>query len=316
VALLTSALVAGLAALFAWRALAAGFRPIDAIAAQVRGIDADALHARIRASDAPCEVAPVAQHLNDLLDRLAATFERERRFAGNLAHELRTPIAELRTLADVARKWPDDRAAVLAYFGDVKDIADRMHVVVGDLLLLARCQAGVEECAQAPVRIRSVLASAWSHHAPAAARRALTWQCDAPESLVLHTDAGKLAIILHNLVGNAVSHALHGSVVRCTVVPAGPGATLTISNRAARLPADDMARLTEPFWRKATGSDDVHVGLGLPLVVALTELLGLRVTLRQEDDGTFHAQVTGLLVAREVDGAARSQASTRDRAAS
>ena len=151
-----------MALLLVWRVLAIGFRPIESIASQVEKLDADSLSSRIELPRAPRELAPIADQLNALLKRLDASFERERRFADNVAHELRTPIAELRSLAMVGAKWPDDEESVAEFFADVNDIAGRMEDVISDLLLLARCQAGIEQAQSSPTSLRQIIASTWS----------------------------------------------------------------------------------------------------------------------------------------------------------
>ncbi len=122
----------------------------EGLRAQVRSLDADSLHTRVALVETPREVAPIVDQLNGLLDRLDDSFARERRFTGNVAHELRTPIAELRTLAEVGKKWPEDTASVVGFFEDVNDVAGRMETVIADLLLLARCEAGVERVERTP----------------------------------------------------------------------------------------------------------------------------------------------------------------------
>ena len=117
-------LIVALGVLLVWRALVVGFRPIEEIAAQVRALDAETLDSRVALRTTPRELAPIVQQLNALLERLAASFARERRFTGNVAHELRTPIAELRSLAEVATRWPEDKEAIARFFSDVNDIGE------------------------------------------------------------------------------------------------------------------------------------------------------------------------------------------------
>ncbi len=306
-----------LAGLLVWRVLASGFRPLHSIAAQVRALHAEGLSLRIRLRHAPAELAPIVDQLNALLQRLDASFDRERRFAGNVAHELRTPIAELRTLAEVGAKWPDDRASVVGFFRDVGDIADQMEGVIGDLLLLARCQAGVERVVRSHVDLAQVIQSTWSTLAPGAATKSLRLAVHMPQDVVVESDPGKLAIVLANLLGNAVAYARPGTEIRCSAGADGTAGTagaagaagaaggdgdgdgfwLEIANAAEPLQPDDLDRLTEPFWRKDEARAAGHAGLGLSLVSALAKLLCLDLRLHQDQDGTFRARLAGLVPA-------------------
>jgi two-component system sensor histidine kinase QseC len=298
-------LVLLLALVLVWRALATGFRPIDVVARQVEGLDADRLGTRVAVPDAPSEVAPVVAQVNALLARLEASFERERRFAGNVAHELRTPIAELRSLAAVAARWPGDGEAVARFFQDVRDVSGHMERIVRDLLLLARCRAGVEKPAAAPTDLRRAIEAAWSRYAAEAARAGLSFRLEASEGLVVPSDPDRLAIVLGNVLGNAVAHAKPGGEVRCAASRAAGRFRVAVENPAEPLTREDLERLTEPFWRKdgarstAAGSEG-HAGLGLALVAALSDLLRMAVRFEQDPDGTFRVVLEGPAPARGV----------------
>lgn len=287
-------LSAVLAGLFVWRALAGGLRPIDRIASQVSELDAEQLEERVVLPRTPRELAPIVGQINALLARLEQSFERERRFAGNVAHELRTPIAELRALAEIGGRWPDDTESVARFFDDVEAIAGRMEGVVADLLLLARCQAGIEIVERAPVGLREALLEAWAKHAGGEAAAKLECVIEVPPELVLDSDAGKLGIIFGNVFGNAVSYSRPGSVVHCAARQSAGGFTLEITNAAEPLTPEELERLAEPFWRKdvARASSD-HAGLGLSVVAELAALLGLGVCFEQDAPGTFCVRFEG-----------------------
>jgi two-component system sensor histidine kinase QseC len=289
-----AALATLLAALWAWRALARGLAPVDELAARVGGLDAERLEARVALPRTPREVAPVVAQVNALLERIAASRARERRFAGNVAHELRTPIAELRSLADVGARWPDDPEAVARYFEDVAAIARRMRAVVDDLLLLSRCHAGVEGVARADTPLVPRVEAAWAAHAEEAARRGLSARIEGPRDLVLDTDPGKLEMVVRNLVANAVAYARDGTEVALVAAADGPRWRLEVENAAEPLPPEGLSRLGEPFWRgDAARSSPDHAGLGLALVAALSELLAVEVRFEQDAGGRFRARLEG-----------------------
>jgi len=276
-----------LAAAFVWRAIVSGLKPIHAIAAQVQALHADNLGARVSAPEAPSELAPIVQQLNALLARLEASFERERRFAGHVAHELRTPIAELRSLAEVGGKWPEDLASTRRFFADVHEISGRMERVVVDLLLLARCHAGVEKFECRPVALRQVVRSQ-----PGADRVAI----EVPDDLVVDSDPGKLSLIVSNLLDNALSYRANGGPVRCVAAARDSRFVLDVVNPAEPLSEEDLRNLAEPFWRKDRArSPEGHSGLGLSLVTALAGLLGHEVGFTQDGTGVFRARVSGRL---------------------
>lgn len=277
-----------LAAVLAWLAVTAGLRPLRAISRQVQALHAENLSARVAAPGAPSELAPIVRQLNAMLDRLDASFERERRFGSHVAHELRTPIAELRSLAEVGGRWPEDHASTRRFFADVHDIAGRMERVVVDLLLLARCHAGVETAERRPVRLAPLV------RAQPGAESA--W-IEIPESIVVDSDPHKLALILANLLDNAIAYATPGGPVRCVARAHGDRFELEITNPAEPLTDEDMRNLAEPFWRKDRArSPEGHSGLGLSLTTALAQILGVEVSFRQEG-GLFRAMLRGAVAA-------------------
>jgi two-component system sensor histidine kinase QseC len=285
-----------LALVLVWRALAIGLRPVDVIARRVGSVDAERLGTRIVLPRAPVELAPIVAQVNAMLVRLEESFARERRFTGNVAHELRTPIAELRSLAEVGARWADDRESVERFFGDVRDIAARMETVIADLLLLARCQAGVERIEPAPTAVRAMVSSTWARYAVAASSTGLRLHLDVPDDLVVESDPGKLEILLSNVLGNAVSYARPNGEIRCVGGRDGERFRLEIANPAEPLADGDLAHLAEPFWRgdRARSASD-HAGLGLSVVAAVATLLRMDVGFVQDRDGTFRVRLAGIL---------------------
>jgi len=94
------------------RSVKNGLEPLYSVGEQLKTLDANHLNHRLSVNDPPAELNPVIEQFNLLLDRVESSFEREQRFSSDVAHELRTPITELRTLSEVATRWPDDRKLV------------------------------------------------------------------------------------------------------------------------------------------------------------------------------------------------------------
>ncbi|NNE62556.1 MAG: hypothetical protein HKN34_00605, partial [Gammaproteobacteria bacterium] len=131
-------------ALFIRRQVGKGLAPLSNLARQVSVIDESRLGERLNHSgQQSIEIAPIENQLNHLLERLQSAFEREKRFSANVAHELRTPLSELKTLAEVGRMVPEDRDQIKAFFNDVGIISAQMEKVVVTLLELARSEAGL-----------------------------------------------------------------------------------------------------------------------------------------------------------------------------
>ncbi len=254
-----------------------GLRPLDRLGEQVTRIDADSLNASLAVDSLPAELRPIGDRLNDLLARLAASFERERRFSADLAHELRTPLAELRSLAECALKWPETRDP--ATDRDVLAVATQMEALVTRMLALARAERASLASELVPVEIAPLVDAAWRPFAERAQARGLR------VSLALAPGAARadpvlLRSIVTNLFDNAVAYAPAGGEVRVLGQARADGYALRCANPAGELGADDVGKLFERFWRKeaARSGGGEHVGLGLSLARTLAAAMGWRLS--------------------------------------
>ena len=273
-------------------AVGIGLAPLDSLASRLGGMDSESLGERLEAAGAPVELVPVIHHLNALLARLDASFARERSFSANLAHELRTPLAELRTMTEVALKWPGEAPSELAALEEIHGIGLQMESLVVNLLALARYDGRQHTVSASAVSLREVAASCWSAVASEAEDRGFTFHLEIPEGFTVVTDREKLALILSNLFANAIAHG-RGGVVTCAASAAGAAFDLRVSNLTDALTAEDLPRIFDRFWRKDPArSGGRHAGLGLALVSALCDLLRFEKEARLAD-GCFEIALRG-----------------------
>ncbi len=281
---LMAALLAGL--LFSGLVLAAGagalaylasgraLRPLTALRRQVESLHAEALHERIRLDNLPSELTPAVAALNDALDRLERSFTRERELASRLAHELRTPIAELRAITDVARRWPDDPQLQARAVDQGHEIAAHMTRVVSVLLRLARAESGEIPLESAHLQLRTALQASWLRLEALASSREHTLEVRIDDAVHVDADPEVLDAVLGNVLQNAAEHAPRGSVIEASVARDNGTIQLVVSN---------------PLGTSEGDAPDPE-GLGLPLVRALTRAagIGFRIATR---DGRFHASI-------------------------
>jgi two-component system sensor histidine kinase QseC len=255
------------------RVLRRGLAPVNRLGEQVMRIDAGSLSARLATDSLPAELRPITGRLNDLLARLETSFERERRFSADLAHELRTPLAELRSLAECALKWPESRDP--ATDRDTLAIALHMEALVTRLLTLARGERSQLVVQAESVELAPFVAAAWQPFADRAAARALRVRLAVAPGAAA-ADPVLLRSILANLFDNAVDYAPAGGEITVASDAAGG---LRVANPAGNLSAADEARLFERFWRKeAARSGGEHAGLGLSLARTFAAAMGWRLS--------------------------------------
>lgn len=271
-----------LGALAMRRSVTRGLAPVQALGRRVEAIDADSLGNRVGADDLPDELAPLAAKLDELLDRLQDGFERQRRMTAAMAHELRTPVAELRGASDVARRWPDDPDLAREVLDTADEVATRMGAALEAVMHMARVEAGLESVTREPVALAALVERLWQPLAEGAAARDLSLELALDGELVVESDPALLELVLRNLLDNAASFSDPGTV-RVDGDP-GAGLVVAVSNPAAGLTEADLAHLSEPFWRRdAARTGGEHSGLGLSLVRSLAGALGLRLELSLAD---------------------------------
>lgn len=253
-----------------------GLWPLSALAKRVATIDASSLKLRFPNHHLPAELLPIADRLNDLLARLEASFARERRFSANVAHELRTPIAELRALAEVALKWPE-KASAQGALKDALSIALQMESIATGLLALARCEGSLLSVQPEPVPIAAIFEEVYQPLAARIREKQLAFGVEMPKETCWFTDRAAFRSIVANLLSNAVDHSEPATAVKVRMEKNGAGERLLVSNINRHLGVDDLPHLFERFWQKdAARSSAEHCGLGLPLARAYAESLGMK----------------------------------------
>jgi two-component system sensor histidine kinase QseC len=268
--------------------------PLERLADQAQRITAESFSARFATAGLPGELASITARLNDLLQRLQTAFERERQFSDDLAHEFRTPIAELRSLAELSLKWPDTRSADTDQ--SVRAIALQMESIINRLLAIARGEQGQVPVTLERVEVTALLAAVCHPLQEKAAARQLAIEVNAPASLEIHSDPVLLRSIVTNLVDNAVEYAPAHGTVRIESDAQNGGFLLRVTNPVEHLSAEDVPHLFDRFWRKdAARSHAEHSGLGLSLARAYAASLGYRLTAALNGDACLALTLSGPL---------------------
>ena len=248
-------------------------RPLHRVSEKAARIDASTLDTRFNEKEVPAELQPICSRLNDLMERLQGSFDRERQFSSDIAHELRTPIAELRSYAEVRLKWPDQDHA--AFDREILRVVSRMENLVSSLLTLSKCDSQTFAVETEPVDLAASMAESLRPYIGLAKERKLILISDCKEKIRIPTHPTFLNTVLSNLYRNAVEYAPEGSAVESSCRRTGSRFKLTISNEAPDLSKADVERIFDRFWRhESSRSAENHSGLGLSLSHAIAEQLG------------------------------------------
>lgn len=273
--------------------VASGLRPLGHFSEAVQALSLSSLRTDRLSTPLPIEVEPVRVRLVETLQRLSEAFEREKRFTASAAHELRTPIAELKSIAQYALKWPEEPANAGKTNQEVLRLALRMEQLVSTLLSIARSADAEVALPRESIRLARLVNDVRGSLDARARARGLTWDLAIPSPVVAHTNAPLLESLLGNLLENAVSHAREGTPIRIEAHQRAAALELVVRNACDGLAPEDVAHAREPFWRRPqTGSEGTHAGLGLTLAAAIADALPAELELELEEKTIFVARVS------------------------
>ena len=271
-------LIAPLLGLLIWISLGRGLRPLRAMAHDVGTRDADDM-SPVDAAHAPAEVKPLAEALNGLFAKVETARRHEREVTAFAAHELRTPLAGLKTQAQIAMATEDPAVRQGALQRIVLSV-DRTTRLVRQLLALAKLDANgpapAREALQAGALFDEITDSA-----PGTAQQVSISLDPALRSVTIQASRELLTLALRNLHENAVQHSPAGGRIVWRATASGHG--IAIEDEGPGIPEDEMALVTQRFFRGRHKSA-IGTGLGLAIADAAARRLGASLRLSNRAD--------------------------------
>lgn len=250
-------------------------RPIGQITATVRDIQGTDLSRRIGLGGPDDELRRLADTFDDMLERVEDAFESQRDFIHEASHELRNPLAVIRTNLDVTLSDPDADAEELRHTAEVvQRSTERMARLVDDLLVYAR--KGTLSLEHEPVDVSSIVRDAAEEFRTPAEAGGVSIYQRAPEGLWVIGDRLSLRQALANLLANAVRVAPPGSTIRVRGGQEGPWVWLGVEDQGPGIDPADHDRVFQRFWRgdPKEGREQGRSGLGLTIVRQIAEAHG------------------------------------------
>jgi two-component system heavy metal sensor histidine kinase CusS len=266
--LLAVARSAVLAALLGRFLAARGLAPLHALAEEAGALRPASLERRLDASRYPVELGEVVDRLNGALERMEEAFDRLSGLAGELAHELRTPIQTLRAEAEALVRSGEGPPEAL---GSMLEECDRLAAQVEQMLFLARAEDPGAVLSRGPVGVAELLEEVRAFFEGSAEEAGIALTVDDPGALLLQADAGLLRRALHNLVANALRHTPAGGSVGLAAREAGGRVSLEVTDTGPGI-AEALRPVLGQRWAKGRGSRGL--GLGLAIVRSIARLHG------------------------------------------
>jgi signal transduction histidine kinase len=258
-------------------------RPVREITRVASEISASNLSQRINHQGPEDELWALSQTFDSMIDRLETSFERQRQFVQDASHELRTPLAAIRTNIEVTEMDPDVTAdEYRSLVETVKTQTARLTRLSEDLLLLT--SEDKETLEREPVVLAAIGHEVVNQLGPVAAAQSVTLRTEGDESLEIESNADLLYRCVFNLVDNAIKYSGQDTTVTIRTAAEPAGARIDVADNGAGIPADEIGRIFDRFYRvdKGRSRRQGGSGLGLAIVHDLVRSLGGTVEVRSE----------------------------------
>jgi signal transduction histidine kinase len=296
-----------LAAVLGWLVSGRVLAPLQRITGTAQRVSEEHLDERIPVDGPDDELRELSETLNAMLDRLAESFDAQRRFVANASHELRSPLTVIRSEAEVALANPEPDIDELRGMAEsVVQASRRTEALLASLLILARSQRGLLH--SEPVDLASVVGEVADAASLTAGTESV--RLDAVlEPVLVEGDSALLERLVGNLIENGVRYNRPGGFVRLRTRSGIGTAELEVENSGPPVEPEAAARLAEPFERLARDADGRGAGLGLSIVRAVSEAHGGTLAIEPRTEGGLLVTVR-LPRADATDGAGSARTGT------
>lgn len=242
-------------------------QPVDAITREARTITARNLDRRLALPEARDELRLLSETLNGMLDRIETSYKRVAQFTADASHELRSPVALMRTTAEVALRRPRDEEEYRDALQQVLREGERLSHLIDDLLLLARSDAGTDVLERAPLDLALPL-----REAVARVGRPVRQTLD--DGVVIDGSATALQQLFAILLDNAVKYTPDGEEIAVRLHARDGHAVVEVRDRGMGIAAEDLPHVFDRFYRADKARSRGGAGLGLAIARRIAEAHG------------------------------------------
>lgn len=249
-----------------------GLRPVMEMTRSLKRIGPKRLHERIPPEGWPRELRPLAVAFDEMLDRLEDSFTRLSQFSADLAHELRTPIANIRGEGEVAltrARTPDEyREVIESSVGE----CERLSAIVDNLLFLARAEAAEGHISRTLFNGRAAVEKISGFYEPLAEEHRVVITCSGEGDI--HADSMLFGRAVSNLVENALRFTSSGGTIQISLAAGPEHAQISVKDTGCGIAAEHLSRVFDRFYRIDSSRSSEGSGLGLALVKSIMDLHG------------------------------------------
>ena len=267
-------LVTGLGYVFMKRA----FSPIKRMVAVARSITAEDLSLRLKSIESHDEIGELAETLNAMIARLDRSFQQIRQFSGDVSHELKTPLADLKSNAEIMLRKDRSKEEYRNGVASIIDDAQKLQKIIEDLLFLAKIDSQNMGVSMEIVALHEIFLEVFEEIQPLATKKHLALSFTEVDIVSIKGDAGLLKRMLSNLMTNAIYYTPSGGELGFSLHEEHNNgtelATLTIRDTGIGIPPESLPHIFDRFYRvdQARSHQTGGSGLGLAIVKKIIEI--------------------------------------------
>ncbi|WP_168927481.1 heavy metal sensor histidine kinase [Nitrincola alkalilacustris] len=253
----------------AWFAARQGLAPLRKVTALASKVSADRLDERLCMTQVPAELLPLAQSLNEMLERLKDSFQRLSHFSSDIAHELRTPVNNLMIQTEVAlshSRTPEEYRDLL---GSNLEEYEKLARMISDMLFIAKADNGLIIPLREKINLSTETGRLAEFFEPLAAESSVKISIEGAAEVA--GDRVMLTRALSNLISNAIHHAAPDSEIKLIITAHKDGVQIAVENQGEEIPEEHLPYLFDRFYRAHPARDNAteHSGLGLAITRAI-----------------------------------------------
>jgi len=233
-----------------------------------------ALKERVPVKGRQDEIDRLAMTFNTMLDQINRLIQGMKETNDSIAHDLRSPIARMRGVAEVALTSESSSEAHRLLAGDIVEQCDRLLGMINTILDISEAEAGVAELVIEEIDVAEIAQDAIELFLPMAEDKNITVKIQAPSGVKLHTDRRKLQRILGNLLDNAIKFTPPGGVIAISVTNEAKKITIEVKDTGIGISEKDATQIFDKFFRADRSRSEPGSGLGLSLALAFASSLG------------------------------------------
>ena len=266
-----------------------GLHPLHNLNDQIKLLDITGVAQTIESDFKVEEIEPIRNELNKFITVNQQLYSNEKRLTSDIAHELKTPIAELISLSEVAIRYPDDKRISDTYTSDVLNISQRMKTIVSNLLLLQRSSSSAMQLNAQNIILNNLvnqIIDELTFKHPTIKTRLNN---EISDEITLNADEFSLNTILCNLIDNALFYGLPEAPIKLTAVNNSTNMTISVSNKVNKpLSSEQLTAIFDPLYQlDSSRTNNQRHGLGLSIVQSLCNLNGFTITASNTENNTL-----------------------------